>query len=98
MTWSLVMPLFQGPHTEEGLAATAAAGEAEVTVSTAGEAEAGAVSTPDPREGVTAVSTLEGMPYFTSFWEMVNISGGCSPWPPLSVCKMQLWPCGAEFE
>lgn len=37
--WSLMMPLFQGPHTEEGLAATAAAGEAEVTTSTAGEAE-----------------------------------------------------------
>lgn len=37
--WSLMMPLFQSPHTEEGLAATAAAGEAEVTTSTAGEAE-----------------------------------------------------------
>lgn len=37
--WSLMMPLFQGPHTEKGLAATAAAGEAEVTTSTAGEAE-----------------------------------------------------------
>lgn len=37
--WSLMMPLFQGPHTEEGLAATAAAGEAEVTTSTAGETE-----------------------------------------------------------
>lgn len=37
--WSLMMPLFQGPQTEEGLAATATAGEAEVTTSTARETE-----------------------------------------------------------
>lgn len=102
MTWSLLMPLFQGPHTEEGLAATVAAtvaaGEAEVAVSTAGEAEAGGVSTLDPGEGVTAVSSWEGMLYFTSFWETGSTSGGSSPWPPSSACKMQIRPCGAEFE
>lgn len=108
MTWSLLMPLFQGPHTEEGLAATVAAGEAEVPVSTAGEAEvpvspageaeAGGVSTLDPGEGVTAVSSLEGMLYFTSFWETGSTSGGSSPWSPSSACKMQVRPCGAEFE
>lgn len=52
--WSLMMPLFQGPHTEEGLAATAAAGEAEVTTSTAGETE-GTIST--AREAEVIVSS-----------------------------------------
>lgn len=116
--WSLMMPLFQGPHTEEGLAATAAAGEAEVTTSTAretdvtistageaevivspaGEAEASSVpaevsalsmTTEDPGEGVTPVSISECMFHFTSFWEMVGVSGGNRPWPFSSVYKMQ---------
>lgn len=53
---------------EEGLAATAAAGEAEVSISTAREAEAGSVptegltlsmSTEHPGEGVTLVISSE---------------------------------------
>lgn len=76
VTWSLMMPLFQGPHTEESVAATAAAEEAEVTVSTAVEAEASSVpteglalsvSTRDPGEGVTPVSSSECILYFISF-------------------------------
>lgn len=51
--WSLMMPLFQGPHTEEGLAATAAAGEAEVTTSTAGETE-GTISTAGEAEVIVS--------------------------------------------
>ena len=106
MTRSFRMPLFQGPHTEAGLASTAAAGEAEVAVSTAagaevivstaGEVEASSVptggpalsmSTQDPGKGVSSVSSLECTLHFTSFWEMVGISGGSSHWPSSSVCK-----------
>lgn len=80
VTWSLVMSLFQSPHTGEDLATTVAAREAnvtisttweaEVTVSTAGETEGGRVptegpalsmSTQDPGEGATSVSSLECM-------------------------------------
>lgn len=116
--WSFMMPLFQGPHTEDGLAATAAAGEAEVTtsttretevtVSTAGEAEvivspaeeaeassvptevpALSMTTEDPGEKLTLVSISECMFHFTSFQEMVGVSGGSRPWPFSSVYKMQ---------
>ncbi|XP_032492084.1 collagen alpha-1(XV) chain isoform X2 [Phocoena sinus] len=45
----------EGPHMEEGLAATAAAGEAEVSISTAREAEAGSV----PTEGLTLSMSTE---------------------------------------
>lgn len=57
--------------------------EAEVTVSTAGEAEGGNVptagpalsmSTQDPGEGATPVSSLGCMLHFTSFWGLVGIS------------------------
>lgn len=70
MTLSVTMPLFQGSPTEGALAATAAAGEAEGTVSTGGEAGASNVptegltlsmSTKDPGEGVTPVRSSECM-------------------------------------
>ena len=65
---------------EEGVAATAAAGEAEVSISTAREAEAGSVptegltlsmSTEHPGEGVTLVISSEYMLRFTCFWSLV---------------------------
>lgn len=70
MKLSVTMPLFQGPSAEEGLAATAAAREAEGTVSTGGEAGASSVptegltlsmSTKDPGEEVTPVRSSECM-------------------------------------
>lgn len=70
VTWSLMMLLFQGVHAEEGLAATAAVGEAEVPTSTTGEAETSGVPTGGPAlslstevmgEGVTLVSSSEHM-------------------------------------
>lgn len=60
------MLLFQSVHTEEGLAATAAAGEEEAPASTAEEAEASSTPTEGPAlslfteamwEGVTSVSS-----------------------------------------
>lgn len=108
VTLSLLLPSFQGPRTEAGLASTAAAGEAEVTVSTIAEAEvtvstaaeveassvptgglALPMSTQDPGEGVSSVSSLECTLHFTSLWEMVDISGGSGHLPSSSVCKTQ---------
>lgn len=92
------MPLFQGPHTEESLAATAAAGEAEMTISTAVEAEASSVppkglalsmSTMDPGEGVTPVSSSECILSFFSFKGVVGIPNGNSHWPFSSICTTQ---------
>lgn len=94
VTWSLMMLLFQSLHAEEGLAATATVREAEVPASTAGEAEASIVPTGGPAfslftedmgEGVTLVSSSEHM----LFPGEVGISGGCSHWSSLSVCRMQ---------
>ncbi|KAJ8794522.1 hypothetical protein J1605_018975 [Eschrichtius robustus] len=74
----------EGPHMEEGVAATAAAGEAEVSISTAREAEAGNVptegltlsmSTEHPGEGVTLVISSEYMLRFTCFWSSVASQG-----------------------
>lgn len=111
LTWSLVMSLFQSPHTEEDLATTVAAKEANVTistawdaevaVSTAGEAEGGSVptggpalsmSTQDPGEGDTPVSSLECMLHFTSFWVVVGIS--------VEAVAVRMWitACGTKFE
>lgn len=72
VTWSLTMLLFQSVRAEEGLAATAAVGEAELPPSPTGEAEASSVptggpalslSTEDTGEGVTLVSSSELMPF-----------------------------------
>lgn len=70
LTWCLKMLLFQAVHTEEGLAATEATGEAEVPTGTAGEAEASSMptrgpalslSTEDMGERVTLVSSSENL-------------------------------------
>lgn len=93
VTWSLTMLLFQSVRTEEGLAATAAVGEAELPPSPTGEAEASSVptegpalslSTEDTGEGVTLVSSSE----LCHFWGRAAISGGGGHWSSFSVCRI----------
>lgn len=69
-----------------------------MTVSTSVEAEAGSVpteglafsmSTVDPGERVTSVSSSECILSFFSFKGVVGISGGSSHWPSSSICKTQ---------